>query len=378
MDKYIEKYKNEVLLLNDYMADNPEIGGEEVLASRGMVDLLRKYDIQVEYPFNNMDTAFRGIINPHMERKAAILVEYDALRGIGHGCGHCASGSISILAALVLNEIKNKIPAQIHIIGTPDEEMRGGKVPMVNDGVFNGFDFAIMIHMNNINALYSQTLALDAYEICFHGKPAHAASAPWEGRNALNAMRLFFDATDMMRQHVKDDVRIHGYIQNGGDASNTVPHMSKAEVLVRAKERDYLDDVSRWVLDCAKAAALATRTTYEVKEVGEKYDGLKRNLPGELQLKKIYEDLNIPLVDISHLAGGSSDIGNVSSVCPAFHPYISIGEDYSVHTKEFAGAMKEEKTHQAILDGGKIISQFIVDMYYDAELLNEVKNYKDK
>lgn len=378
MDKYIEKYKNEVLLLNDYMADNPEIGGEEVLASKAMVDLLKKYDIQIEYPFNNMDTAFRGIINPHMERKAAILVEYDALRGIGHGCGHCASGSISILAALVLNEMKDKIPAQIHIIGTPDEEMRGGKVPMVNDGVFNGFDFAIMIHMNNINALYSQTLALDAYEISFHGKPAHAASAPWEGRNALNAMRLFFDATDMMRQHVKDDVRIHGYIQNGGDASNTVPHMSKAEVLVRAKERNYLDDVSSWVLDCAKAAALATRTTYGIKEVGEKYDGLKRNLPGELQLKKIYEDMNLPLIDISHLAGGSSDIGNVSSVCPAFHPYISIGEDYSVHTEEFAGVMKEEKTHQAILDGGKIISQFVVDMYNDAELLNEVKNYQDK
>lgn len=378
MDKLINKFKDEVLRLNDFMADNPEIGGEEVLSSNAIVELMRKYDIEVEYPFSGMDTAFRGIINPHMSRKAAILVEYDALRGIGHGCGHCASGSISILAALILNEIKDGIPAQIHIIGTPDEEMRGGKVPMVKSGIFNDFDFAIMIHMSNKNALYSQTLALDAYEISFHGKPSHAASIPWEGRNALNAMRLFFDATDMMRQHVMDDVRIHGYIQHGGDASNIVPHMTRAEVLVRAKEREYLDDISSWVLDCVKAAALATRTTYEVKEVGEKYDGLRRNLPGENHLRKLYEDLNLPLVDLSNIAGGSSDIGNVSSVCPAFHPYISIGDEFLGHTEEFARAMKEERTYEAILNGGRIITQFVIDMYNDLELLDRVKKYNSK
>lgn len=374
MREHVESFKEEVLALNDFMARNPEIGGEEYKSSGAMVRLLTKHGIKVEYPFAGMDTAFRGIINEGKGRKAAILAEYDALRGIGHGCGHCASGSISVLAALVLNMIKDQIPAEIHIIGTPDEEMRGGKVTMANNGVFNGYDFAIMIHMSNKNALYSGFLALNAYEFSFHGKPAHAASIPWEGRNALNAARLFMDATDMMRQHVMEDVRLHGYIKSGGDASNTVPHLAVVEMLVRAKERDYADELSKWVIDCAQAAALATRTSYTVEQLGEKFDGMKRVTAGEKLLKKIYDDIGLPVLDLGSQTGGSSDIGNVSRICPAFHPYISIGEKYNGHTLEFAQAMTGERTHKAILDGGEIIARFVKDVYNTPWLIEEMWN----
>ncbi len=373
MKELVSKYYREVIDLNDFMADNPEIGGQEYQSSKRMVRLLESHGIPVEYPFAGMDTAFRGIINKGMGRKAAILVEYDALRGLGHACGHCASGSISILAALILNELKDRIPAEIHIIGTPDEEMHGGKVPMVKSGVFNDMDFAIMIHMSNKNALFSNFLALDAYRFTFQGKPAHASSIPWEGRNALNSMRLFFDAMDMMRQHLKDDVRLHGYIVKGGDASNIVPHYTEAEVLVRAAKREYLDQVSKWVMDCAQAAALATRTSWNVEEVGEKYDSLRRNIGGERVLEGIYQDLGLTLVDTSHETGGSSDIGNVSSLCPAFHPYLDIGKDLNAHTEEFAQAMKTKKTHRAIALGGEIISRFILDVYNTPGLLEEIR-----
>lgn len=363
MKELIRKYHDEIISLNDFMADNPEIGGEEKKASRRMVELLGRHGIPVEYPFAGMETAFRGIINKGKARKAAILVEYDALRGLGHACGHCASGSISILAALVLNEVRDQIPAEIHVIGTPDEEMHGGKVPMVKSGVFNGMDFAVMIHMSNKNALFSRFLALDAYKFTFHGKPAHASSIPWEGRNALNSIRLFFDAMDMMRQHLKDDVRLHGYVVKGGDASNIVPHHTEAEVLVRAEKREYLDQVSKWVMDCAQAAALATRTSWSVEEIGEKYDSLRRNISGEKILEEIYTELGLNLVDTSSETGGSSDIGNVSSVCPAFHPYLDLGKDLNAHTEEFALAMKTNRTHKAISLGGEIISRFVMDVY---------------
>jgi amidohydrolase len=372
MKELIQKYYDEIIALNDFMADNPEIGGEEYRASKRMVQLLENHGIPVEYPFAGMDTAFRGIINKGKGRKAAILVEYDALRGLGHACGHCASGSLSILASLILNDLKERIPAEIHVIGTPDEEMHGGKVPMVKTGVFNGMDFALMIHMSNKNALFSKFLALDAYKFTFHGKPAHASSIPWEGRNALNSMRLFFDAMDMMRQHLKDDVRLHGYIVKGGDASNIVPHYTEAEVLVRAASRNYLDQVSKWVMDCAQAAALATRTTWNVEEIGEKYDSLSRNLSGEKLLKGIYRDIGLTLMDTSQETGGSSDIGNVSSVCPAFHPYIDIGKDLSAHTEEFAQAMKTNKTHRAIALGGEIISRFVIDAYNTPGVIEEI------
>jgi hypothetical protein len=125
-------------------------------------------------------------------------------------------------------------------------------------------------------------------------------------------------------------------------------------------------------MDCAQAAALATRTTWNVEEIGEKYDSLSRNLSGEKLLKGIYRDIGLTLMDTSQETGGSSDIGNVSSVCPAFHPYIDIGKDLSAHTEEFAQAMKTNKTHRAIALGGEIISRFVIDAYNTPGVIEEI------
>ncbi|TJX14415.1 M20 family metallopeptidase [Tissierella creatinini] len=368
----IEKHSADILELNDYMADNPEISSNEFNSSRRMVDLLREKGLEVEFPFAGIETAFKATINNGKKRKAAILVEYDALRGLGHACGHCASGSISLLAGLLLNDIKDKIDAQIDIIGTPDEEMAGAKVLMANNGIFNGYDFAIMIHMNNKSYMYSKSLALDSYEFEFFGKPSHAAASPWDGNNALNAMRLFFDALDMMRQHVKPDVRIHGVIKSGGEAANIIPNYSMAEFNVRSEHRAYLDYVSQWVMDCARAAALATRTTLKVRQRGEKYNEQIENKLGCRILEEIYRDLGIETCDGRNIVGGSSDIGNVDYICPVLQPYLSIGEDYGIHTVEFANAMKTPKTHEKILKGGEIIASFIYKIYNEPDLLEEM------
>lgn len=370
--EFIEKYSDDILGLNDYLADNPEISSKEYESSRKIVDLLRKNGLEVEYPFAGLETAFRASINKGKTRKAAILVEYDALRGLGHACGHCASGSISILAGLMINDIADKVDAQIDIIGTPDEEMTGSKVVMANKGIFDGYDFAIMIHMNNNSYMYSKSLALDAYEFEFFGKPAHAAASPWDGNNALNALRLLFDSVDMMRQHVKSDVRIHGVVKSGGEASNVVPEYSMAEFNVRSENRAYLDYVSEWVMDCAKAAALATRTTLKATQRGQKYNEQIENITGNNILEDIYGDLGIETIDRRNTIGGSSDIGNVDYICPVLQPYLSIGEDYGLHTVEFADSMKAPKTHDAILKGGEIIARFVYKMYDEVDLLDKM------
>ena len=369
----IESFRAEVMQLNDYIADNPETGSEEFKASKAIVTLLRKHGIDVEFPFNNMETAFRGTINRGKPKKFAILAEYDALRGLGHACGHCASGSISVFAALILNELRDSIDAQIDIIGTPDEETKGGKVYMVNDGVFNDYDAAIMIHMFNMNAVSMPFLALDSYEYIFYGAPAHASASPWEGRNALNALRLAFDAMDMMRQHVTEDVRIHGYISEGGAAANIVPDRTRAEFTFRARERDTLDDVVKWAHDIGEAAAKATRTSVEINRLGEKYDNMTEKETGSRLLEEIYGKLSLPLVPTDSVPKGSSDIGNVDSVIPAFHPIISIGKDFGVHTREFAEEMKSEGTHNAIEQGAQIITEFIKTLSERDDLLDKIK-----
>lgn len=369
----IESFRAEVMQLNDYIADNPETGSEEFKASKAIVTLLRKHGIDVEFPFNDMDTAFRGTINRGKSKKFAILTEYDALRGLGHACGHCASGSISVFAALILNELRESIDAQIDIIGTPDEETKGGKVYMVNDGVFNDYDAVIMIHMFNMNAVSMPFLALDSYEYIFYGAPAHASASPWEGRNALNALRLAFDAMDMMRQHVTEDVRIHGYISEGGAAANIVPDRTRAEFTFRARERDTLDDVVKWAHDIGEAAAKATRTSVEINRLGEKYDNMTEKVTGSRLLEEIYGKLSLPLVPTDSVPKGSSDIGNVDSVIPAFHPIISIGKNFGVHTREFAEEMKNEGTHNAIEQGAQIITEFIKTLSERDDLLDKIK-----
>lgn len=380
INEIAEKYKNEVFTLNDSLADFPEVSGVEFESAKKIVSVLTRNGIKTEHPFFELETSFKATINENKEKKAAILVEYDALPGIGHGCGHCASGSISVLAGLILNELRDKIDARIDIIGTPDEEFQGCKAYMADKGIFDEYDFAIMIHMSNkVNGVYQKLLALDAMEFEFIGKPAHAAASPWDGQNALNAVRLLFDAVDMLRQHVTPDVRIHGYIKDGGKASNIVPDYTSAEFLARADKREYLNDITEWVKDCARAAALATRTELKINPVGAPFDDLSSYETAEALLKNIFETLDLAVTDLSREGGGSSDIGNVDHVCPAFQPFLGIHVPYALHTKEFAEAMKSEDTHEAIRKGGAIISSFIMHVYNDDKILEGIKaDYKKK
>lgn len=369
----INKYKAEIIKLNDFMADNPEISSQEFLSSQRIVDCLRNEGLEVEYPFAGLDTAFKTSINKNKSKKAAVLVEYDALPGIGHGCGHCASASISVLAGLILHELRDIFDGQVDLIGTPDEEVLGGKIIMAEKGVFDKYDFAIMIHMDKINIVKTKFLALDGLEFNFIGKASHASASPWEGRNALNGMQLLFHSIDMMRQHIKPDVRIHGYIKEGGKAPNIVPDFASAEIYTRGLSREYLNDITEWVKDCGKAAALATRSEVEIKKLCPSLKDLAPNETAEGLLFEIYKDLGLEVTDLGSEAFGSSDMGDVDYICPAFHPTISINEPYSLHTKDFANTMKSEKTYNAILLGAEIISRFILNVFSDSQLLENIK-----
>ena len=188
----------------------------------------------------------------------AILTEYDALPEIGHACGHSLSGSISCLAGLALSSLQDELDTDIHIIGTPNEEEDGAKCRMADDGVFDIYDEAIMVHLYNNNVPVPRLHALNSVMYEFHGKAAHSAAGPWDGVNALNAGQLMFHAIDMLRQHVRPDVRMHGIFRNGGAAPNIVPDEVTAEVYVRSASRSYLNEILKKVDNCAQAGCLAT------------------------------------------------------------------------------------------------------------------------
>lgn len=371
----VEKYRPELVKVNDDMADNPELSGREYETSRKLVELLKKHGYQTEYPFGSKETAFRGIYGENRHKyKIAILVEYDALPELGHACGHCLSGSISILAGLAMKDLQDELNADIHIIGTPDEEDDGAKCIMTEEGVFDDYDMAMMVHLYNRNIVMPKFQALAEYFYEFHGKSAHASAAPWEGKNALNAAQLMFHAVDMLRQHTKADAQFHGIITDGGAAPNIVPEKAVVQMFVRAMDKKYLEELISLVDDCAEGAAIATQTTWEKSPPSQLYYvDLRENRTGEESIKEIFAELGILENGPEDMIFGSSDIGNVSYACPAFQPCLQVVDEAATHTKEFEQAMKTDRAHEVLKTGAQLIGLQIAKIFNDEEKIAGLK-----
>lgn len=372
----IDELKQEAFSLNCDLADHPELSGEEYASCEKICKLLESHGVQVERNFSGHPTAFKGIIkeDPNSSIKIGILAEYDALPGVGHACGHCASASLSVLAALALLEHKDEIPGNIYIIGTPDEEVIGSKISMGEQGLFDDFSFVMMIHLANKSRIKMELLAWSAYYFHFSGKSAHSAASPWEGRNALNGAMLMIHAIDMLRQHVKPEARIHGIITNPGDSFNIVPDQVTAKYAIRYPNKAYMNEMIRMVHDCAKGAAMATQTEVSIEETSPPLDDLKGNATGEALVEAAFQEVGVSLCYDEDENKASSDIGNLSYHCPAFHPTLAItDEPISLHSREFAAMMKEPATEEAIVQGAKIISFAILNAVFDPSLLEAIK-----
>lgn len=385
MEKYLELKEKiaqavkenlqDAIALNDDLADHPELSGEEYESSRKIVELLKHKGFDVEYPFAGLPTSFKATYgrNDH-KYKVAIMTEYDALPGIGHACGHCVSGAISVLAGIAASKLQDALDADIDVIGTPVEETDGAKCALIKKGVFDHYDMAMMIHLYDQNLIYCTLNGLASYLYTFHGKAAHASAAPWDGINALNAAQLMFHGTDCLRQHVTPDVRIHGVIRNGGEAPNIVPEEASAEFYVRALDLDYMMDVVRKVDDCAAGGALATQCTWDKVETAATYANMRRNYTGEDALREIYEELDIDINGDHEKIFGSSDAGNVSFVCPTFHPTLQIVDrGVPIHTREFAQAVKTERAHEVIALGANVIALQIAKIFSDENKIKQMK-----
>ena len=385
MEKYLELKEKiaqavkenlqDAIALNDDLADHPELSGEEYESSRKIVELLKHKGFDVEYPFAGLPTSFKATYgrNDH-KYKVAIMTEYDALPGIGHACGHCVSGAISVLAGIAASKLQDALDADIDVIGTPVEETDGAKCALIKKGVFDHYDMAMMIHLYDQNLIYCTLNGLASYLYTFNGKAAHASAAPWDGINALNAAQLMFHGTDCLRQHVTPDVRIHGIIRNGGEAPNIVPEEASAEFYVRALDLDYMMDVVRKVDDCAAGGALATQCTWDKVETAATYANMRRNYTGEDTLREIYEELDIDINGDHEKIFGSSDAGNVSFVCPTFHPTLQIVDrGVPIHTREFAQAVKTERAHEAIALGANVIALQIAKIFSDENKIKQMK-----
>lgn len=365
--------------ISDWMYHHPEIGHQEKEAAKLLVGELQKHGFTVEAPYATMETAFKAVYKGGEHGPTiAIMAEYDALPGIGHGCGHNIIGCSAIGAAIGLKEGWPDFPGTLIVYGSPAEEgavdNAGGKVILVENGAFLSVDAAMMIHPSGHHSLGGTSNAREAMEITFKGKPAHAAGAPHEGINALDAAIQTFNGFNALRQHVKPDVRIHGIIKEGGLSPNIVPERAVIRMYVRASEAAYLDEVVEKVKNCARAGALATGATVEFRQTARTYKNIINNQALGSVFKNNVEALGETILPASSGGAGSTDMANVSHEIPAIHPYIGISSSKIVgHSQEMAKATITEEGHKGLLVGAKSLAGAAADLFADPELLAKAK-----
>ena len=351
--------------------DHPEIGREEFYACERLTKFLEGEGFVVERGVGGLGTAFRATWEQGSDGPAiGFMMEYDALRNMGHGCGHHLQGPTTIGAALALKAVV-KEPFKLVLYGTPDEENKGGKIDMVDQGLFRDVDVMFSHHTGQKTGCSFSNKALAPQRVTFHGTAAHASGAPWNGRSAMDAMILAFHGLEVMREHVRDGSRIHYSILEGTGPSNIVPDTARAHITLRSTDKVYLEDMRRRMENVLRGACLMTDTTYEV-EWRPVYWNYIPNQTLRQRTFAIAKELGITTLSTDDTPGnGSSDIGNVSWVAPSMNLYTHY--PFSGHTMENVENGKTDKARSAMVEGSKIFSLIALECITDPDYLASVK-----
>jgi amidohydrolase len=371
----VDSHSRELRDLSLRIHDNPELGFHETEASRWLTGLLEKNGFRIERGTGGLETAFKATYG-NGKPVFAFLAEYDALPGLGHACGHNIICTCAVGAGIAARKAADAYGGTVAVIGTPAEELYGGKIVMEEAGAFENIDFAMMVHPATEDTATTGALACQNIHVEFIGKPAHAAAKPEEGINALEAMILSFNGINSLRQHIRSTARIHGIITKGGEAANIVPASSAGEFIVRAAEPDYLEELKERVLGCFRAGAEATGSELKYTWDAVCYLPMKNNLTiaGLFadNMKQIGRDTRIASLD--EKAFGSTDMGNVSQIVPSIHAMVSIADEgVLMHSPEFAQAAACERGMKGMTDAAKAMALTAADVFSDVQLQSAIR-----
>jgi amidohydrolase len=371
----------ELIELSDWMYANPELGLQEFKSSERITALLEKHGGRLERGIAGLPTAFRAQMTPEMTRPAiAIIAEYDALPEVGHGCGHNIIANAAVGAGIALHAIAADLPGSVVVLGCPAEESAvpnaGGKIYLIEEGYFDDVDAAIMIHPMNENRIGTgSSLVARGIEFEFFGRAAHAAAAPHEGINALDAVIQLFNNVGMLRQQLKPSIRVHGVITHGGGAPNVIPPYTAARFRLRANTPEEAEDLVQKVVHCAEAGALATGARLEWREYIKPYLNMIPNHAIGTAFGKNLRALGLELRETPPADGaGSTDFGNVSHRVPAVEAYLRIcGPEAGWHSKEVAQATLTPDGHAAITAGATGLAMTAIDLLTSPTLLDDAR-----
>ena len=382
LGEVIEMHRAELCKMADLIYDFAEKSAEEYKSMELLTDYLQNEGFTVERGIA-LDTAFRATwdncrasVDDEGENTApvlGILVEYDALEDIGHACGHHMQGPAGIGAAIAIKVVMKDFPFKLVIYGTPAEETLGGKIIMLDAGYMKELDLALMSHGSPNTSVDEKCMALENFVVTFHGVKSHAAISPDEGRSALDAALLSFHAIEMLREHVKDDTRMHYTIRNAGGPPNVVPDLTVAEYTLRSYSTSYLNTVVERFYNILKGAALMTDTTYDIqRDLPFKSKIVCYSVNDLLMKNAAYE--KAPSIAAPRKKTGSTDFGNVLYEIPGYCIRIAFTKpDAQPHSQEYLEAGKTDKAHDAICYAAKIMADTFCDVITTPGLLTQIK-----
>ena len=372
--------------------DFKELGQQEFKSSQLLMEELRKLGFTVrgdlKVPADLVKdgiakTAFRAELQGKGPGPTVtIMLEYDALKN-GHACGHNLIATSGLMAAAGLASIMKETPGRILVIGTPDEErgsLGGGKVALLEGGHFEGTDLVLITHGFDRWSVDQRVLAMKRATFVFKGKSAHAAQAPHKGINALRGAIFTFNGVDMLREHVRQDVRIHGIIKKGGDLVNVVPELAEAEFAVRALDTATMEEVYRKVVNCAKAGELVTGAKLEFKEPRT---SLKAPILVPSFTKMVIDQvrsLGVPETEIKDQEDfASSDLGNVGYSYPTVNLWFKIApEGTALHSDAFREYAGSDEAWKATVIAAKAIALTAYDLLTQPEKVKSIQEkFKD-
>ena len=381
----IEELKEELLKLSHDIHSNPEIKWEEFLAVENISKLLNKYDIKTNI-IKDLPTAFTATIKGNSDGPViAFLAEYDALPDIGHACGHNLIAITNVGAFLGFLALNGDFPGEVRLIGTPAEEADGGKITLLEKKIFEDIDISLSSHGSSHETIFwdsvpmGEGMSLAEFPIIyeFYGKASHAAASPEKGLNALNAVLHLFSGIDSIRQHVTDDVRIHGIITEGGKAPNIVPDFCAADFLIRSKSTSYLEDLRNKINNIAQGAALMTGTELKIITTDIGYKDVIPNTTIAGIGKNMIDEMDIiidPQPPNKYGSGGGTDFGNISHVMPSYAFNFAVSQTpVTGHSPDMEKASISDLAHKNSICITKAMASTALLLIEDESIYNKVQ-----
>ncbi|MGW0331463.1 amidohydrolase [Streptomyces sp. NPDC003011] len=371
VDELLERVREEVAVRAERLWEvartlhaDPEYAFEEHRAAALLGAELEREGFAVEHGVAGLPTAFTARAGARSRPAVALLLEYDALPGLGHACGHNLIAAAGLGAALAARAVLDGHEGTVWAVGTPAEEGGGGKVTLVEAGLFDGIDAALMFHPGVHSWQWAPLTAQAQYRVGFHGRAAHPTGNPAEGIDALAALIQLFNTLAVVGRRLPEGSHVQGIITDGGRATNIVPEYAEGLFGLRAATTEALEDLAGELLTCAHGVARATGTTAAVERVTPRYEHFRDSavLSGRFARHLEHAGLTVtPPAPGVYL--GSSDIGNVSGRVPAIHPFVAIMDpDGSDHTPEFAVAAASARGREVLTAATEALARTAVEV----------------